>query len=190
MGILSSFFGKDCRDLSDRYAALADDAAKRARASSTDPETAAKEVAKKCGLHNKPREFTAYKDVAAYLIGTYEPEVAYFVAVEINEQYAQSLGYIPIGQIVLAVEHLDKFKKGFIVKTEELEKNPSLAIGINKSPERTKRAVAFLTYALLNFPNIGTARKAFTVYRVPEMRENVLRKLRALDQDVANYIAG
>ncbi len=107
---------------------------------------------------------------------------------DINEQYASSLGYIPIGQIALAVEHLDSFKKGFVVKTEELQKNPSLAIGISKSPERTRKATEFLVYTLLNFPSIETARTAFGVYQVPEMRENIANYLRSLNTDVASFI--
>jgi hypothetical protein len=192
MGMFSRLSGKNRESLNRRYLTIQREMAESALASSPelDVQDEAQTVISKCGIRNKPREFSAYKDVAAYLLGTYRPSFAYFVAVDIDQQLREVLGYIPIGQIVLAVEHIDQFQKEFIVKTEELDKNPSLMAGITRSPERSQRAADFLTCALLNFGDIDTARKAYSVYTVTEMKERVVATLGKYDAEIVEYITG
>src|SRR5688572_33300333 len=69
-----------------------------------DTEREAKRVVQVCAIARKPRAVAAYKDVAEYLLTHYDPIAAYFVAVDIDVQMQPVLGYIPIGQIVLAIE--------------------------------------------------------------------------------------
>lgn len=192
MGLFSSLFGKNIESLNRRYLMIGKEIAEKALALSPelDVQEEAQNVMRKCAISRKPREFSAYKDVAAYLLGTYEPSFAYFIAVEIDQQMRPALGYIPIGQIVLAVEHIDQFQKGYIVKTEELNRNPSLMTGITRSPARSQKAAAFLTCALLNFGDIETARKAYSVYTVLDMKERIAATLRSYDEEVAAYILG
>lgn len=192
MSLFSSLFGKKTETLNRRYLTIQKEMAEKALALSPDLDVQeeAQSVIRKCGIARKPRDFSAYKDVVAYLLGTYEPSFAYFIAVDIDQQMRRALSYIPIGQIVLAIEHIDQFQKGYIVKTEELDKNPSLMTGITRSPERSQRAAAFLACALLNFGDIETARKAYSVYTVPDMKERVAASLRSYDEEIAAYITG
>jgi hypothetical protein len=192
MGLFSRLSGKSREGLNQRYLTIQRKMAENALASSPalDVQEEAQKVIKKCGIRNKPREFSAYKDVAAYLLDTYPASFAYFVAVDIDQQLRDELGYIPIGQIVLAVEHIDQFQKGFVVKTEEILTNPSLMTGITRSPERTQRAAEFLSCALLNFGGIETARKAYSVYTVNDMKAGATAILRRHDPELAEYITG
>jgi hypothetical protein len=106
------------------------------------------------------------------LLGEFKPVIAYFVAVEINEQFARPLGYAPIGQILLTIEHIDDSPGRTVVDTEWVRANPSTTAGLNRSSERTVKAAEMLACALWNFPDIDTARKAFSVYSVTTVKEN------------------
>jgi hypothetical protein len=132
-----------------------------------DVQKEATNVIRQFSISSKPRQFSAYNDVALYLLATFHPSVAYFIAVEIDQQIAPVLGYPPIGQIVLAVEH-----------------SPTAA------PDCVPKAVDFLTCALLNFSDIETARKAYTVYTVREIKEGVANALLSCDEQVGSYISG
>jgi len=130
-----------------------------------DTEHEARKVVQSCAVSRKPRTVAAYKDVAEYLLANYDAIVAYFVAVDIDIQMQPVLGYIPIGQIVLAVEQMNR-------------------------PEQLDKAAEFLACAILNLKNIPMARQAFTVYKVPAVRDRVAATLRAYDAGVAESIVG
>ncbi len=156
--------------------------------SSIDVSAAAQRIGNACGILRKPQQYAAYADVAAMLLAEFEPVIAYFVMVEINEQFARPLGYAPFGQILLAIEHIDDSPGGTNVDAEWVRENPSAMAGLNRSPERTVKAAEMLACALWNFPDIDTARKAFSVYSVTPVKEQVRERLRSHDKDVANYI--
>lgn len=163
-------------------------AARLSAYSSIDVSEAAQRIGNVCGILRKAQQYPAYADIAAMLLGEFEPVIAYFVMVEINEQFARPLGYGPIGQILLAIEHIDDSPGRTIVDTEWVRANPSAMAGLNRSPERTVKAAEMLACALWNLPDIDTARKAFSVYSVATVKEQVRERLRSHDEDVANYI--
>jgi hypothetical protein len=86
--------------------------------------------------------------------------VAYFVAVELTEQFEPRLGYPPIGQIMVAMEN-----------------------------EGSQTAARWIACALRNFPRIETAQLAFGVIKSPTMRSLVRADLATDDADIAEYIA-
>ena len=167
MSIFTKLFGsRDDRlnhQLHSAFRKIAEDAVRRKGMLDTEHE--ARKVVQACAISHKPRAVAAYKDVADYLLANYDPTVAYFVAVDIDIQMQPVLGYIPIGQIVLAVEEMNR-------------------------PEQLDKAAEFLACAILNLKNIPMARQAFTVYKIPAVRDRVATKLRAYDADVAASIAG
>ena len=163
-------------------------AARLAAYRSVDVSEAAQRIGNVCGILRKAQQYAAYADIAAMLLDEFEPVIAYFVMVEINEQFARPLGYGPIGQILLAIEHIDDSPGRTIVNTEALRTNPSAMAGLNRSPERAAKAAEILACALWNFPDIDTARKAFSVYSVATVKEQVREQLCSHDMDVANYI--
>src|SRR5271157_1332002 len=69
-----------------------------------DPSREANAIGERFNVARKHRSMAEYKDVAEYLISRYAPEAAYAIAVEINEQFVNRVGYPPIGQIFLALE--------------------------------------------------------------------------------------
>ena len=111
-------------------------------------------------LSRKKRAVAEYAGVAEYLLSHYPPEVAYFVAVQINEQLEPRLGYPPIGQIMVAIE--------------------------TKGGEGAAR---WIGYALRNFPRVETAQLAFGVIKSPAMRSLVKAELAADDPVLAEYIS-
>jgi hypothetical protein len=163
-------------------------AARRTAYSSIDVSEAAQRIGNVCGILRKAKQYSAYTDIAAMLLGEFEPIIAYFVMVEINEQFAPPLGYAPIGQILLAVEHIDNSAGRTNGDAEAVRANPSAIAGLNRSPERTAKAAEMLACALWNFPDIDTARKAFSAYSVTTVKEQVRERLRSHDADVADYI--
>jgi hypothetical protein len=183
-------FGR--KDLNARYLEVQGEMADRGRRlaaqSSLDVEQAASRIGEQCGIVRKQRKYSAYGDVAAVLLGEFQPVVAYFVAVAINEQFAQPLGYVVIGQIFLAIEHIDEMRPVF--DTEWLRAHPGVFSALTRSPERTANAAEILACALLNFPEIDTARRAFGVYTVKDMRTATTERLRTYDEELARYIAG
>lgn len=165
-------FGDELGNVSQRYEHVKKTIAAKAEAlaASVDVETESAEIARACAVSRKPRQFSAYQDVALRLLDHYDPLIAYFIAVELNEQHASQLGYPPIGQIVLAVEHLE-----------------SATPHVSPS-SRARKASEFLAYALLNFPDVDTARKAYTVYQQPAVKQRVAEVLRSYDEKVALYV--
>ena len=120
----------------------------------------AKVLAERFGVSRKKRAASEYTDVVGYLLSHYPSEVAYFVAVEINEQLEPRLGYPPIGQIMVAME-----KQG------------------------GDDAARWIGCALRNFPRVETAQLAFGVIKSPAMRSFVRAQLAAEDTELAEYIA-
>lgn len=108
--------------------------------------------------------------------------------VEINEQFARPPDYGPIGPILLAIEHIDDLPGQTIVDTAWVRANPSAMAGLNRSPERTAKSAEILACALWNFPDTETVRKAFSVYSVTAVKEQVRERLHSHDEAVANYI--
>ena len=180
------------KSLNDRYLDVGTKMGQRAARliaySSIDVGEVAQRIGNACGILRKPQQYSAYADIAAMLLGEFEPVVAYFVTVEVNEQFAGPLGYAPFGQILLAIEHIDDSSGRTIVDTEWELANPSAMAGLNRSPARTANAAEILACALWNFPDIDTARKAFSVYSVTTVKEQVRERLRSRDEDVAKYI--
>lgn len=167
MSIFRRLFGsRDDRlnqQLHSVFRRIAEDAVRQKGALNTEVE--ARKIVRACGISSKPRSVAAYRDVAEYLVTNYNPIVAYFVAVDIDIQMQAALGYIPIGQIVLAVEQTSR-------------------------PEHIDKAADFLACAILNLKNIPMAHQAFTVYKVPAVRDRVAAKLRRYDAEVAAAIVG
>jgi len=116
-------------------------------------------LAKRFGVSRKKRSASEYTDVAGHLLSNYTPEVAYFVAVELDILFEPRLGYSPIGQVVVAMENL----------------------GIED-------AARFIGCSLRNFPQIEAARLAFSVIKSPAMRSLVRADFAAEDMELAEYI--
>jgi hypothetical protein len=167
MSILTKLFGNRDDRVNERLHAVFRRIAETAieRQGTLDTEQEARKVVQVCAIPRKSRAVAAYKDVAEYLLSHYDPIVAYFIAVNIDIEMQPVLGYIPIGQIVLAVEQTTR-------------------------PDHFDKAADFLACAILNLKNIPMARQAFTVYKVPAVRDLVAAKLRAYDADVAASIVG
>ena len=167
MNLFAKLFGNRDNRVNERLHAVFRKIAESAieRKGTLDTEHEARKVVNVCAIARKPRAVAAYKDVAEYLLANNDPIVAYFIAVDIDIQMQPVLGYIPIGQIVLAVEQTSQ--------TEHIDK-----------------AADFLACALLNLKNIPMAQQAFTVYKVPAVRDRVAAKLRSYDADVAASIVG
>ncbi len=117
-------------------------------------------LAKRFDLSRKKREGSEYADVADYLLNHYPSEVAYFVAVELNERFEPRLGYPPIGQIMVAMEKED-----------------------------SKGAARWIACALSNFPRVETAQLAFGIIKSAAMRSLVRAELATDDSELAVYIS-
>jgi hypothetical protein len=116
-------------------------------------------VAKLFDVASKRRSAAAYQDLAEHLLDNYAPEVAYFVAVQLNEGFQKRIGYPPIGQI-------------FVAWDESEDERAAQAIGCS----------------LWNFPRVDTARLAFGVVKSPATRSLVKSRLATEDPDLAEYI--
>ena len=149
--------------LQSRYEALQNQLLKRVTqvttSSNMDLTYESNALAERFGISKKKRSGSEYVDVAFYLLKNYEPEVAYFIGVELNEQFERKLGYPPIGQIMVAMEN-----------------------------EGSKNAARWITCALCNFPKIETARLAFSVIKSPAMRSLVQTDLSTEDIELAEYV--
>jgi hypothetical protein len=117
-------------------------------------------LAQRFELTRKKRSASEYSDVARNLLSNHTPEVAYFVAVELTEQFEPRLGYPPIGQIMVAMEN-----------------------------EGGQKAARWIACALRNFPRVETAQLAFGVIKSPTMRSLVRAELATDDADLSDYIA-
>ena len=167
MNIWAKLFGSGQDRLNQRMREIGQRVAKNAIRTQgpVDTEQEARQLVRTFAISSKPRDVSAYRDVADHLLATYEPSVAYFVAVKIDIQMRPTLGYVPIGQIVLAIEQAGQ-------------------------GERIDRAADFLTCALLNLGTIEMARQAFTLYRSPKISSAVAARLRSYDGEVASFIVG
>jgi hypothetical protein len=149
--------------LQSRYAAsqtLLLEGATRATASTgVDVTSEAYILADRFAVSRKKRSASEYTEVATYLLSNYAPEVAYFIAVELNKQFEPRLGYPPIGQVMVAMEI-----------------------------EGNERAARWIACSLRNFPNIETARLAFGVIKSPAMRSLVRADFAAENVELAEYI--
>ena len=152
------------RRLQSRYAAsqtrLLERATKAAAAAGVDATREAIALAQRFEVARKKRSASEYADVVSYLLSNHMSEVAYFVAVELTEQFEPRLGYPPIGQIMVAME--------------------------NQGGEAAARWIAC---ALRNFPRIETAQLAFSVIKSPVMRSLVRAELATDDAELAEYIS-
>ena len=138
---------------------LFEGATRAAAATGVDTTREAIVLAERFGVSRMKRSASDYREVASYLLNTYAPEMAYFVAVKLNEQFEPRLGYPLIGQIMVAME--DQGSEG---------------------------AARWIGCALRNFPRIETARLAFGVIKSPGMRSLVRADFAAEDMEVAEYI--
>lgn len=125
-----------------------------------DPGREASLAGKLFDVARKRRSASAYRDVADHLLTSYPPEIAYAVAIEINEQFERRVGYPPIGQIIVALEE--------------------------RGDERAAQVIAC---SLRNFPRVETARLAFGVIKTDGMRSLLRAELSAEDPDLAEYIS-
>jgi len=146
-----------------RYATLrtrlSERAARVAAAAGVDPTREANVLAARFGVSRRKRSASEYADLASYLLTNYPPDVAYFVVVELNEQFEPLLGYTPIGQIMVAMENLGG-----------------------------EAAARWIGCALRNFPRIETAQLAFGVIKSPAMRSLVRADFDSEDMEVAQYV--
>jgi hypothetical protein len=146
-----------------RYATLTTRLSERANrvaaAAAVDPAREASVLAVRFGVSRRKRSASEYTDLASYLLSNYTPDVAYFVVVELNEQYEPRLGYPPIGQIMVAMEN-----------------------------QGSEAAARWIGCALRNFPRIETAQLAFGVIKSPTMRSLVQADFDAEDVEVGEYI--
>lgn len=111
-------------------------------------------------VSRKKRVASEYAELAAYLSAHYPPEVAYYIAVDLNERFEPRLGYPPIGQVMVAMEQ-----------------------------QESKFAARWIACALRNFPRVETARLAFGVIKSPVMRSLVRAELAAEGAPLAEYIS-
>ncbi len=115
--------------------------------------------AERFGVSRKKRAASEYTDFATYLLTHYPPELAYFMAVELDKQFEPRLGYPPIGQIMVAMEK-----------------------------QESEDAARWIACALRNFPHVETAKLAFGVVKSPGMRLLVRADLVLEDMELAEYI--
>ena len=141
--IWTTLFGSRKDRLNQRFHAIGHNIARNAleKKGGMDTEEEAQKVSRLLARSTKPRDVSAYRDVADHLLAHYEPSVAYFVAVDIDLQMRSIVGYIPIGQIALAVEQTSQ-------------------------PDRVEQAADFLTCALMNLGNIEMARQRLRCNKV------------------------
>jgi hypothetical protein len=116
-------------------------------------------LAKRFNLTQKKRTGSDYADLADFLLSNYPSVVAYFITVELNEQFEQMLGYSPIGQIMVAMEI-----------------------------EANEKAANWIACGMRNFPRVETARLAFGIIKSNSMRSLVRVALAADDSELADYI--
>ncbi len=116
-------------------------------------------LANRFGLSQKKRNASEYAGIASYLLSHYSSEMAYFIAVEINELFEPQLGYPPIGQIMVAMEK-----------------------------QESEDAACWIGCAIYNFPRAETAQLAFDVIKSPIMRSLVQAYLAKEDKELAEYI--
>lgn len=150
--------------LQDRYSAawrrLKERVAAGSAAAGVNPLAEAISVAHAFEIARKRRAASEYMEVADYLLRQFAPEVAYSVAIEIDEQFEGRLGYPPIGQIVLALERLGG-----------------------------ERAAQMIACSLMNFPQVETARLAFGVFTSDSMRSLIRAELLKEDRELADTSA-
>lgn len=156
--------GSPMHRLQSRYAAsqtrLLERATRASASADVDATREAIALAQRFEVARKKRSASEYADVASYLLSNHAPEVAYFVAVGLTEQFEPRLGYPPIGQIMVAMEN-----------------------------EGGKAAARWIACALRNFPRIESAQLAFGVIKSPAMRSLVRAELAADDPQLADYIS-
>lgn len=133
-----------------------------------------------------------YWGVADYILAEYPTKLALQVASAFYNM-APQLGFDPFGKIMVGAQYVD-WKAGtpIIYKMSFAKQHPEFTKFVTEidCPERTEKALDFLTAAIFQFSNAIQARKIFpTLLVVPEMETGVKQKLYSIDQAVVKYIA-
>ena len=155
-----------------------------------DVPTEAREIGNMLGI-TKKSEYPQYWDIANYLLAEYPAELGVYIA-SAMKMWATAIGHEPYGKIMLAVQYVDRMAgSSFMTAFSFMKEHPLFIEYMTEKnlPERTQKAIDFLTTGVFQFEDIVNTRMIFpTLIKVPEMEEGVEQKLRSIDDVVARYI--
>lgn len=143
--------------------------------------------------YNSSLDGEAYWVLADFVLSEYPPKLGHLVSLGF-ENMAPRLGFSPYEEILMGMQYVDK-KAGLcnISRNNLAIRHPEFYMYIKEKyyPERTCRALDFLTAAVLTCNTAYDARQKFQdLFVVPEMKEGVMAKIRTLDNVLARYITG
>jgi hypothetical protein len=184
------FFSSDKKEANKRYIVMRDKNIAKAQQQSfahkINPTAEAAKIGTMCQIQDK-RQFPEYKDIATWILSSYEPELA-FVMIGQFAQFAPRLGYVPIGKIMLAIEHIDSIQGGILGRKSLFDEYPSLPDYVSRSEMRTDKAITVLTTGICTLVDIDDAKSAYKVLQVPEMVQGIKDRLFSIDELVGKYI--
>lgn len=141
---------------------------------------------------SKKPDHLQYRDIANYLLAEYPAELGVYIAIAIKETWENTTGHDPYQNIMLAVQYVDRMAgSSFMTDPSFTQEHPLFMQYITEThlPERTKKAIDFLTTGIFQFQDINITREKFpTLITVPEMKRGVKEKLSSIDDVVARYI--
>ena len=193
MSLFKQLLG-DSKEINCRYAQIRDANIKKgfqqAKEKGIDIPTEPFEIVKRVPLPGQV-DGEHYWSVADYILAEYSTELALQVATAFCNM-APQLGFDPFCKIMVGVQYVDK-KVGIpnISKMSFGKQHPEFYTFITEKdcPERTKKALDFLTTAIFQFSSATQAREIFPkLLVVPEMETEVKQKLYSIDKAIAKYI--
>ena len=134
-----------------------------------------------------------YWQIANFLLAQYPTELGVSIASSFG-YYKPQTGFDPFGKIMVGVQFVDR-KAGSptMARMSFINEYPEFYeyCTTKNLPERTEKAVDFISTALFQLPNASIVKRTFpTMIVVPEMEDLVKKKLHSIDQVVARYIIG
>jgi hypothetical protein len=150
------------------------------------------EIAEACDFEHR-QHWREFIDVADLLLAEYPTYFSVSVAHQYtNPLISNPLGYIPFGKIMIATQYVDRMAgQPVLARYSFMKEHQKLLAYLTQSnlPERTKKAVSFLSTATFYFPNLDAACSRFNaVFVVSEMAEGVKDYISNLDATVGNYL--
>ncbi len=132
-----------------------------------------------------------YWGVADFILAEYPIELGLQVASAFCNMVPQ-LGFDPYGKIMVGMQYIDR-KAGSSSMTRfsfAKEHTDFYQYATEQDcPERTEKALDFLTTSLFQFPSVDHAKRIFpTLLVVPEMEKGVKERMYSIDETVARYI--
>ena len=132
-----------------------------------------------------------YWSVADFILAEYTTALGLQVASAFGNM-AHQLGFDPFGKIMVGMQYVDR-KAGSptMTRLSFIREHPALHLYITEHdcPERTEKALDFLTAALFQFPSADHAKRIFpTLLVVPEVVGGVRERMYSIDDAVAKYV--